>query len=228
MGNADQITYAFELPDGRLWTFKVELLRAEAGPETRAEAPAWTRLEHERCSSCRLKPESHSHCPAALDAAPILAKFATLPSVCRLRVTAICPERICNVETDAQTALKALLGLVMATSGCPTLAQLRSQALFHLPFASLEETLYRTAGDYLIKQYFIARDGGNPDFELKGLDAFYRELGELNRSFFRRIRSAAEKDATLNAVVILHNISDLVGSSLEERLQPLHEAMARI
>ena len=37
----------------------------------------------------------------------------------------------------------------MALSGCPVLEQLKPMARFHLPFASVEETIYRAASMYL-------------------------------------------------------------------------------
>jgi len=102
----------------------------------------------------------------------------------------------------------------------PILGRLRSQALFHLPFASIEETLYRTVGDYLIKQFFIMRDGGQPDFALVGLEALYSELAILNISFFSRIQAASAKDANLNAVVMMSSMSEIVSISLDRRLEP--------
>ena len=142
-----------------------------------------------------------------------------------MKVTMRNPRRTCVKETDAQMGLEALLALVMATSACPILSRLRSQALFHLPFASIDETIYRTVGDYLIKQYFIMKDGGQPDFALAGLDALYRDLARLNICFFSRIQAACTKDANLNAVVVLRSLSEIVSMSLEERLAPLREAM---
>ena len=137
-------------------------------------------------------------------------------------------ERICIKETDAQMGLQALLALVMASSACPILSRLRSQALFHLPFASIDETLYRTVGDYLIKQYFVMKDGGQPDFALAGLDGLYRDLATLNVHFFARIKEACTRDANLNAVVVLRSLSEIVSMSLDERLVSLREVMQEI
>ena len=51
----------------------------------------------------------------------------------------------------------ALMGLIMATGSCPWFQQLRTLADTHLPFASIEDTLLRVAGTYLIQEYFVAR-----------------------------------------------------------------------
>jgi hypothetical protein len=225
----DLIIYDYELPDGTIWSFQVSLTRraspaahdAGGGPAT---PPAWTRLEFHRCENCPLA-AGQPYCPPAVDVAPLLEKFSHVPSTVRLKVTVRNAARVCIRETDAQMGLAALLALMMATSACPIVGRLRSQALFHLPFASIDETLYRTVGDYLIKQYFIMKDGGQPDFALTGLEALYRELAILNSGFFSRIEAACAKDANLNAVVVLSSLSELVSMSLDERLVPLRQAM---
>jgi len=225
------ISYEYELPDGTVWSFEIDLNRPplpESFPEeSPAAPPPWTRLAFHRCENCSLA-TTQRHCPPAVDAAPILEKFSHLPSTIRVKVTMRNSERICIKETDAQMGLQALLALVMASSACPILSRLRSQALFHLPFASIDETLYRTVGDYLIKQYFVMKDGGQPDFALAGLDGLYRDLATLNVHFFARIKEACTRDANLNAVVVLRSLSEIVSMSLDERLVSLREVMQEI
>lgn len=219
------ITYHYQLPDGSTWSFPVDVNRtAPATPEREEGFPPWTRLDFHRCPGCPLA-DSCTHCPTALDLAPLFERFAHMPSIARLKVRVEAPERTILADTDAQMGIKTLMGLVMASSSCPVLQRLRSQALFHLPFASLEETLYRTVGDYLIKQYFVLKDGGTPDFALTGLDTLYRQLADLNIHFYKRIQEACSKDANINAIVVMRSMSDIVSMSLDERLQPLREAM---
>jgi hypothetical protein len=223
------IVYEYELPDGTVWSFEVDLNRrlppctpvAESDP---AAPPRWTRLAFHRCTNCPL-PDAQPFCPAAVDIAPIMEKFSQVTSTVDMKVTMHNATRVCIKETDAQIGLEALLALVMATSACPILRRLRSQALFHLPFASIDETLYRTVGDYLIKQYFVMKDGGQPDFALAGLEALYHELATLNICFFSRIQATCAKDASLNAVIGLRSLSQIVSMSLDESLVPLRKAM---
>lgn len=225
MPSAQTITYDYRFKDGSTWSFCVDVNRSAAPEPERDEGfPPWTLLDCHRCDCCPLS-GAQRHCPVALDLVPLFERFAAVTSTERVCVTVKGPERTCLAETDLQSGLKALLGLVMASSACPVLGRLRSQALFHLPFASVEETLYRTVGDYLIKQYFVMRDGGEPDFALQGLDALYRDLADLNIHFFKRLESACSRDANLNALIILRSLSDIVSMSLEERLVPLREAM---
>jgi len=228
------ITYTFQLPDGRNWSASVNVSRQTRKRSGRTVSPIpldppppppdWTRLEYQRCANCPL-PDSCERCPPAVDAAPILEQFASLPSYTRVTVTVTAPNRIYVRETDTQAGLMALLGLVMSTSGCPILARLRSQAFFHLPFASLDETIYRTVGDYLIKQFYILKEGGKPDFELAGLSALYQDLAVLNEAFFHRIQAAESKDSNANAIVALRSISDIVSMTIDESLASLRDAM---
>ena len=62
-------------------------------------------------------------------------------------------------ETSAQQAMSSVLGLIMATSGCPWTDRLRPMARFHLPFASEAETLYRSVGMFLLARELVGADG---------------------------------------------------------------------
>jgi hypothetical protein len=113
------------------------------------------------------------------------------------------------------------MGLIMATSSCPILSQLKGLARYHLPFATMEETLFRTVGSYLLKQYFEFQNGFTADLDLKGLDEQYRELSRVNRSFIMRIRAASQLDANVNAVGTYVSISEEVSYSLQDQLKDL-------
>ncbi len=64
-------------------------------------------------------------------------------------------------EASLVHGIASLLGLRMATSGCPVLAKLRPMAAFHIPFATDEETLYRAVATYFIAQ--LLRQGAGRD-----------------------------------------------------------------
>src|SRR5438874_617766 len=84
--------------------------------------------------------------------------------------------------------------------GGPVLAPLRPMSRFHLPFASQEETVFRSVSTYLLGQFLRGVDGGAPDWSLAGLTAIYRDIGKVNRAFAARLRDAAPKDANVNAL----------------------------
>ena len=106
----------------------------------------------------------------------------------------------------------------MATSACPHTAHFRPMARFHLPLASKEETLYRATSMYLLAQYFAYRDGENPDLDLSGLARIYANLEIVNRAMARRLRSASEQDAAVNAVVILDVLAKTLPHSIVDNL----------
>jgi hypothetical protein len=153
----------------------------------------------------------------------IATQFSDIISFEKARVEVHTPERTYTKDCDVQTGLRSLLGLVMATSACPILSQLKGLADSHLPFATLEETLFRTTGAYLIKQYFIYKGGNVPDWNMQGLDYFYKNLQTVNRGFKRRLDSAFtnEKEAHLNAIGSLLYVSMGVTYSLEDNLSEL-------
>jgi hypothetical protein len=216
------IEYRFFLPENRSIHLTVDRQRqSSVFPPQNASAAAWTRLEFNQCPNCPLKPAQWPHCPAALDLAQITTHFGDLLSFAQARVEVITPERTYVKDCDVQTALRSLLGLAMATSGCPVLSQFRALATTHLPFSTLEETLFRTTSAYLLKQYFIYQSGGTPDWDLKGLETFYEELQRVNRSLKSRLDSAFAKDANLNAIGSLLYVTMGVSYSIGEKLSEL-------
>ncbi|EDN68605.1 conserved hypothetical protein [Beggiatoa sp. PS] len=88
-------------------------------------------------------------------------------SVTEVRV--ITQEREYFKRCDAQTGLRALIGLVMATSACPILSKMRGMAYYHLPFASIDEIVFRVTSSYLLSQYYVYQEGKEPDWDLKDL-----------------------------------------------------------
>ena len=113
------------------------------------------------------------------------------------------PERKYLKSTSIQEGLSSLVGLCMATSGCPYLNYLKPMVRFHLPFASSEETMYRVLSMYLFAQQLRANQDAVPDWELKKLDKIYDNIRQVNRNFAERLRSIEVQDATLNALVNL-------------------------
>ncbi|MCP4503842.1 MAG: hypothetical protein GY822_28280 [Deltaproteobacteria bacterium] len=182
---------------------------------------SWTALSQNQCSNCPLPASDDTCCPPAVDCAAIVERFAHTLSIESVRVEVEMTERTVCKNTDMQTALGSLLGLVMASSGCPMLSQFKGMARFHLPFATPQETLFRTVGAFLMKQYFAAKKGQDADLELGRLQRFYEGIQEVNQAFVQRVRLAAARDANLNALVILFSTSALVGFSLEQEIKEL-------
>jgi hypothetical protein len=190
--------------------------------------PDWTRLDFHQCSGCPLAKAEAPRCPAAARLAAVADKFGDVVSFNSIDVTVETPERSINAATTAQQALASLIGLVLAASGCPQTAAFRPMALFHLPFASESETIYRVASMYLLAQHYAARDGRTPDFDLKELALVYRGVHQVNLGLVQRLRAATQQDAIVNALVLLDVYTSLVPAALDEMLGELKPAFAAL
>lgn len=210
---AKNITYVLTI-EGNEHRFVVDVNRPSSSK--RGALPVWTALEHERCSNCPLPAIEDAACPAAADLAPVVVSFSRLSSIARADVRVVTEERDVSKETDAQTALSALIGLIMASSGCPILRRLKPLATMHLPFATVAETIHRTVGAHLVR----ALIEGKPA-DIDELRRYYDDVDTVNFAFMARLRSAAEKDASLNALVVLQAGGALVSISLEDGLRRL-------
>jgi hypothetical protein len=221
-----RIRYRFDLPDGsqkRLdLTFNAADFRlANAAP---ADPPFWTELKFCQCANCTLNTAEHPHCPAALHMAPAVESLKALVSFDTVGVTVIQAERTIHAEISAQQAMSSVLGLIMATSGCPWTDRLRPMARFHLPFASEAETVYRSVCMFLLARELVGA-GGAAGFA--ALEKLYENLHVVNRDMSRRLGAATRTDPARNAIALLDSYTTLLpaalASSLEE-LKPLFDA----
>jgi len=213
------IDYRFEFEDGKIWEYQVNVHREYTQDIDKAPHSFWTALSYHKCENCPLSALTHSCCPVAVDLEGVISAFSTHVSCEKATVYVITPERTYVRNCDVQQGLCSLTGLIMATSACPVINRLRPLANFHLPFATSEETIFRTVGAYLVKQFLLMHDGEEPDFELKGLNQIYSELVIVNTCFVNRIRDASEKDANLNAVIRHDAFSLLVLFALKDGLK---------
>jgi hypothetical protein len=221
------IRYRFTLLNGRQEVFELLIdrrtLELKAAPPQ--APPAWAQLGFHQCPNCPLRAETNPLCPAAAKLADVVPRFEPLLSYDSVRLEVETEERKIVGETTAQQALSSLLGLIMATSGCPHTEFLKGMARFHLPLASEEETLFRSVATYLLAQHLRQRAGAPADPELAGLQRIYAELRVVNAAFTKRLRAAGRADATLNALVLLDVFAILVPSAVEESLGELESTL---
>ena len=226
MSETHTITYRFDLPDGSTksleFTFDAvhfKMLQAPPDPP-----PFWTELAFSRCANCPLDEKRHPHCPAALQLASTLEPLKALVSFDTVGVTVTQSERTVYAQTSAQQAMSSVIGLVMATSGCPWTDHLRPMARFHLPFASEAETLYRSVGMFLLARTIT--ESVEPH-GFAALEALYENLHVVNRDMSRRLGAATRTDPARNAMALLDAYSTLlpaaIARSLDE-LKPLFDA----
>jgi len=145
--------------------------------------------------------------------------FETLLSYDTIHVDIITPQRSVSKETSAQKGLSSLMGLIMATSGCPHMEFFKPMARFHLPLASAEETVYRATSMYLLAQYFLWKEGQAADLDLEGLKKIYADIQILNECMANRLRCVCEKDVALNSLTILDIFAQTLPFVIEDSLK---------
>jgi hypothetical protein len=226
MTHALHIRYQFDLPDGTKKHVDLKFAAADfrLANKTPAAPPFWTELKFSQCANCPLNAAEHAHCPAALHMVPAVESLQALVSFDTVGVTVSQAERTVHAETTAQQAMSSVLGLIMATSGCPWTDRLRPMARFHLPFASEAETVYRTVGMFLLARE-LGRVDQAPGFaELRSL---YENLHVVNRDMSRRLGAATRTDPARNAMALLDSYTTLLPAALESslaELKPLFDA----
>ncbi|KJJ99998.1 hypothetical protein UB43_13520 [Pseudomonas sp. 21] len=212
------IEYRITLDDEHEFSYRIELER-QYDPQVAAQTPRWTRLENNRCSNCPLNPAQYSHCPAAVDLHRVIEDFRGLPAFKKVSVQVRTPEREYIKHAGLEEGLRALLGVIMATSACPLLGKLKPMAQQHLPFASNQEFILRAVSLYLMRQYFNFREGRHADWELKGLVKQFQQLQLVNQAFWQRIHETCDGDSNLKAFLSFFSMASSMSYSLEAQLQ---------
>ncbi|WP_448681990.1 DUF6901 family protein [Pseudomonas nicosulfuronedens] len=212
------IEYRITLDDEHEFSYRIELER-QYDPHIAGQTPRWTRLENNRCSNCPLNPAQYSHCPAAVDLHRVIEDFRGLPAFKKVSVLVRTPEREYIKHAGLEEGLRALLGVIMATSACPLLGKLKPMAQQHLPFASNQEFILRAVSLYLMRQYFNFREGRHADWELKGLVKQFQQLQLVNQAFWQRIHETCEGDSNLKAFLSFFSMASSMSYSLEAQLQ---------
>ncbi len=211
--------YTFVLDDGTKATFSMDLDPDTLALKTQHRVfPEWTRLEVSQCPNCPLNKESSPYCPVALNMNDITSFFSSLFSYDMADVTIVTQHRMYKKRVAIQDSLSSLLGIVMATSGCPVLDKLRPMVRNHLPFATIKESLYRVISMYFMAQFMRSRHGLEPDWSLEGLADIYDEIKIVNQSFCDRLGRLFDKDANLNAIVILNCLAEFASLSIKQDL----------
>ncbi|MGL1864197.1 MAG: hypothetical protein OCC46_16875 [Pseudodesulfovibrio sp.] len=215
--------YRFEFPDRANEDFVVciDNCSLEANLPITEPLPQWTELAFNICPHCTLDVTTVSHCPLAARISGIIDRFEALVSHDEATVKVVTEDRMYARKTTVQRGLGSLLGLVIATSGCPHTAFFRPMARFHLPFSSEEETIYRVAGMYLIGQFLQKSEGKDIEVNLSGLSALYAHVEIVNLHISNRIRAVTSKDASVNAIVLLDFFAKNMPYVIEDHLEDI-------
>jgi hypothetical protein len=236
MTDPQRIRYRFDLPDGsqKILDFAFDAADFRLSNAPPADPPFWTELGFNRCANCPLDAAKHTHCPVALQMASALEPLQGLVSFETVGVTVVQSGRTIYAQTTAQQAMCSVLGLIMATAGCPWTDHLRPMARFHLPFADEAETVYRSVCMYLLACHLAGakREGGANDApSFAALEGLYKNLHVVNRDMSRRLGAATRADPARNAMALLDSVTTLLPAALDcslDELTPLFDAWASL
>lgn len=230
MDNEIRFVYIYKFRDGSTKHFDLRLDASTLllNAKRPKDLPLWALLPFNKCAICPLSERDNIYCPISANLAGIVEEFKNFLSHERVSVTVACEERFYGKETTVQGGLSPLLGIIMTTSGCPIMEQLKPMVRFHLPFASLDETIFRGVTMYLTAQYFRHQDGKTSAWSLDGLGKIYSEVGQVNRDFANRMRAAAKKDANVNALVNLDVFAKMMALAVEDTLGRLKPYFASL
>ncbi|MBT8342023.1 MAG: hypothetical protein HKP58_14860 [Desulfatitalea sp.] len=184
-------------------------------------APEWTALDFFQCPNCPLDAAESPRCPAALNMVPLVRRFDRLLSYDETMVIVVAEERYVYNKTTVQRGVCSLMGLLMATSGCPLTAFFKPMARFHLPFASTEETIWRATSSYLLAQYFRCQANRVADTTFHGLSDLYDKIQIVNMAFAKRLRSTCKHDSMVNAIILLDMFAKSMPTAIEDSLDEI-------
>jgi len=217
------IRYCFRMPDNSHEDFKFELnaLNLELKGNIPERLPAWTKLDFHQCPNCPLDVFTHPYCPLAANIVNVVQRFDGVFSYDKIRVDVITEKRRITQHTTAQIGISSMMGLVIATCGCPHTAFFKPMAWFHLPLASEEETIFRATSFYMLVQYYFKKEGRITDYEFEGLARIYHDMQIVNVAIAKRLRESTINDSSVNALVILDSYAQILPLAIEESLEEI-------
>jgi hypothetical protein len=224
-----KIAYEFKLRSGveRKFTILLDHETLAMVKEQKETPPEWARLDFNQCSNCPLNTTLTPYCPIAANLSGIVQEFGDdMSGPDKATTTVIVRERAYFKAGSLQEGLSPLLGIVMTTSGCPIMEPLKPMVRYHLPFASLDETVFRMLSMYLMSQLIRSKAGKKPEWNIDGLSRIYEEVKKLNKDFGQRMRAAAKSDANVHALVKLNVFAVMLPIEAEKMLKEITPSFA--
>ncbi len=225
------IEYLFNFESGKpplIFIILLEKTTMIAHPPSWSGEYNWTRLSYRQCPICLLDALKVRNCPIAFNISGLVESFGDKLSYEEVDILVKVEERTYMKHVSVQEGLRSILGIYMASSGCPHMNILKPMVRFHLPFAAMDETIFRHISTYLLSQYFEHTRGGNPDLDLENLKRKNELVDQVNRGICRRIEGISEGDANRNALVLLNAIGQILKFDIEEKLNRLRYLFAPV
>ncbi len=214
--------YCFDFPDNKKKRFLIELSAESFEYKSAGTTPPdWALLGVSRCKCCKLDLATENYCPIAANIAELVIAFKDTASYKSCLVSCLSSARTCSKDTTVQEGLASIMGIIMATSGCPSMSILKPMACFHLPFATVEESMFRSASAYLLRQYFSHKQGESSDFFMHRIQEHYSEVEQVNEGILKRINMTSELDADKNAIITLNSLAQILVMEVDENMESL-------
>jgi hypothetical protein len=215
-----RVNYRIERKTGEVLDFDLRLDEHGLLEDLPDTGPEWTRIDGNRCLGCK---SLCKYCRASIAIVPVVEACLTIDSLEVVHTRVTMGQRITEVRGPISQPIASLMGLCMAASGCSTTAPFRAMAVYHLPFATLEETVIRAAGFALLGHWAHGTLADENPFAR--LTEAWSELEEMNMRIGRRLQSCCETDATLNGLINLDMFAKSGGFGLESALKALRPAL---
>lgn len=156
------------------------------------------------CSGCIKAgtPDAFATCRVYINLCHYAEKLSELASFDEIEARVTLPGNIqTQATTSAQQVLSSLAGLVIAaTQGCDITKVLRPMVLFHRPFASFDESIYRSLANAALL-VAVASD----KTQLQGFTRNrYESIQQLNKGLVKHLQTEhPDWEALINALVNL-------------------------
>ncbi|MEO1573710.1 MAG: hypothetical protein AAFU65_01985 [Pseudomonadota bacterium] len=214
------VRYRFVLPgaDDAVFDLAMDETNGRLEQPPIADPPPWAALEFRQCPNCPLSADESPLCPVARSLVDVVPRFEPLVSYDQLTVIVETEDRTIRAERDVQAALSSMIGLIMASSGCPHTSFFRPMARFHLPLSNERETTHRVVTNWLLARHLCGTFG---EATFDGLLRVYEQLQVVNAALTKRLSAAGRTDSTLNAVVLLDLFALLVPAAIDDSLAEL-------
>ncbi|MFA6092563.1 MAG: hypothetical protein WCU88_03770 [Elusimicrobiota bacterium] len=225
-----EFLYRFTLSDGTVREFhaRMDRLNMRLLSPTRERYPEWTRLSFEQCPNCPLDENACPRCPVAAHLVDLVDAFGDRPSTEKARIEIVSKQRTIHRDASLAEGVSALMGIYMSTGGCPILDLLKPNVIQHLPFASADETLFRTLSMYLLAQHFVARRGGKPDWALEKFSSLIDEVHTVNKKFCDRLHGTCLRDVHVNALTHLDCFAEIARVAVSKKPSSRLDALEQL
>lgn len=219
-----KIKYSYILNTGRTINYEIVLdsITQQIHHKSKDSYPFWCKLDYMQCAHCPFSMSEHKYCPITINLVDVVDLFKNVLSYDRAEIIVETNQRTYSKkEVPIQSGLSSMIGIIMVTSGCIDLDKLRPMVRYHLPFASIEETVYRATSMYMLAQYMRVKNNNEPNISMDELVDIYKKINDINLAFSKRLRGLLEADSNLKAIALLDTLSQSVPMKIEETLDDL-------